>query len=331
VAGALSTQHGVSTPTAEELLEIDPSILARVPEELCRRLAVLPFRLGRGTVCLAMRDPQRHLAGEISFAIERPVVRYVVPELRIMYLLERHLGLAREPRFLREPPQKPAEDERRTHMAPTISVDPTPSQSEESMDLKRSPTEESMDLAALAESTLACAGVTGTPDEPVRALRSVDVTLAKLAEAQDGESIVRLLVEPVVEGTEAALLFFVRERHAVACCASGITTSPERLQRLVVPLGPSSLMQWAAKMFSVVRGIADPLQWEIAKYFGVNNPGEVCVAPLVPRRKVVNLLCIWAAPEKKFGEDALQVLGELVKGGAAAYLDLARRLRGLAL
>jgi len=316
VSRCLNAQHGVPSPGPRQLGEISREILDLVPRGICQRHVVLPFALEGDTVCLAMRDPLEQLAGEISSAIRRPIRRFVLPELRIMYLLERHLGLAREPRFLREAASPRPQDERRTHLAPTIQV-------KAELDPNTAP-----DLLSLAEATLADHRMAAGLAEAIQAVRPVDVVLSKLGVAPNGEAIVRLLVEPVLEEATASILFFVRKHHAVACCAHGIETTADQLQRFVVPLGTPSLMQWAAKMGSVLRGLPDPLQQEIALYFDRPAPGEVCVAPVMPKGKVVNLLCTWSRPGTRFPEDALKVIGELVNGGAAAYLDLARRLQG---
>lgn len=317
VCHSLSIQHGVPCPTAETLLDIDPEVLKLVPGELCREHAVLPFRAEGDTVFLAMRDPYRDLAGEISLAVRRPIKRFVVPELRMMYLLERHLSLPRQPRFLREPESGTVEDERRTHVSPTIRADGSERPAGE-------PEVLTLDSRIVHEPEPAL-GL----EAAIRAVRPIDVTLARLPAARTGEAIVRLLVEPVLDHAIASILFFVRGHHAIACCAHGIETTAESLQRLVVSLDAPSLMQWACRMTSVVRGVADPVQWEIARYFGLPPPGEVCVAPVVPRSKVVNLLCIWSARGTSLGPDAPYVLGELVQAGAAAYIDLARQRKQL--
>ena len=315
VCHGLSIQHGVPCANPESLLSIDREVLELVPPDLCRRHTVLPFRVEGGAICLAMRDPHRDVAGEISLATRRPVKRFVVPELRIMYLLERHLGLPRQPRFLRELTQEPEADERRRHLSATFNIEPR-------------------ERPAGEPEVLTLDGLVGAEAEPasdlesaLRGVRPVDATLARLRAAHSGEAIVRLLVEPVIEGAQVGLLFFVRERHAVACCAHGVRTTSELLQRLVVPLAPPSLMQWAFRMLSVLRGIPDPVQWEIARYFSMPPPGEVCIAPVVPRSKVVNLICVWSGPGQTLGDDAAYVLGELAQGAAAAYLELAERRR----
>lgn len=323
IAHALSTQHGLTCPEYDELANVDPDVLARVPAALCVKHAVLPFRCDDGVVYVAMRDPHRRVAGELSYAIGAPVKRFVVPELRMMYLLEHHFGHAREPRFLRVASKPADEGERRKHVSATISAD-----AGLELDLDQNPTEESLPVVAVSSGGPSRAAEVPPPGEPVEAARAVDVVLGQLADAENSEAIVRLMVNPVVEKTRISLLFFVHGTHAVACCASGIDTTPHRLQRLVVDLEPTSLMQWAYKMYSVVRGMPDPLQREIAKFFDVPPPGDVCVAPVVLGKKVANLICIWTAPGDNFGDEAVGILGELAQGGAVAYVELGRRLLG---
>lgn len=315
VSRGLSIQHGVPTPRADRLLTIDRKVLEQVPSELCQRYSVLPFGFEGDSLCLAMRDPSREVAGEVSFAVKRPVKRFVVPELRLLYLLERHLDLPRPPRYLREHSPRHPRDERRTHVASTVKAEP----------LERPAGEP--EVVTLDSRIVHTVEPATDLEAAIRAVRPLDLVLTRLRNAPSGESIVRLLVEPVLEGTRASILFFVREHHAIACCASGLSTTPERLQQLVVPLEPPSLMQWSVRMCSVLRGIADPIQFEIARYFGVEPPGEVCVAPVVPRGRVVNVVCVWSDRESSLGPDAPYLLGELAQAGAASYLELARRRR----
>jgi hypothetical protein len=328
IGTCLSIQHGVPCATPADLAAINDEVLAVVPPELCAEHVVIPFRFAEGTVHLAMRDPLRHLAGEISFALRRRVAPYVVPELRIMYLLERYLGLSRDPRFLREPSPASVPNERRRHLTPTV----TPGagvvfEAQEGGELElvtldqysfadRAVEEDDFDLPIHVE-------------EPVEATRRVDVVLDRLRAAENSEAIARLLVEPVVEATQVAILFWVRGGHAVAGHAHGVTASPDKLQRMVISLESPSLLGEAFQRAGILRGSAakDPLQREIAEYLGLSAPGEVLVAPVRLHDQVVNLLCIWTGAGERFPDDALQTLMELVQGAAAAYRALAERTK----
>lgn len=328
IGTCLSIQHGVPCATPADLAAIDDDVLAVVPAELCEQHVVIPFRIAEGTVHLAMRDPLRHIAGEISFALRRRIAPYVVPELRIMYLLERYWGLPRDPRFLREPSPTSVPNERRTHLSPTV----TPGAGV----VFEAQEGDELELVTLDQYAFADKAVEQEDfdlpihiEEPVEATRRVDVVLDRLRAAESGEDIARLLVEPVVDATQVAILFWVRGNHAVAGQAHGVAASADTLQRMVISLESPSLLGQAFQRAGVLRGSAakDPLQREIAEYLGLAAPGEVLVAAVRLHDQVVNLLCLWSAGGARFPDDALPTVIELTRGATAAYGALAERTK----
>ena len=388
VSDALSAQHGVPA-VPQQLLDDDSAVDAAVQQvtgALCDRHAVVPLLLEAGTLHLAMCDPSRRLAGEISFELGLPIKRYVVPELRLMYLLERWYGIPRDPRFLRAPVQQAVGNERRTYISATVRPLPetpaidaadleqtlelvyldeyeapaepggpaarTGSREEVKEDLvidlvaaegdsAPEPDDADLPIDVGEPETSAPApdpGFAPDPedelpidvDDPVHAPNLIDVVVGRLEEAETGDVLARLLVQPVLEGTAVSVLFWVKERWAVGCCSDGTSVRQEELQRLVVPLDSPSLLQWAhqRKMVLKADGARDAVLQEVAAQLGLPALGEVCAAPVLLHGEVVNLVCFMSSQGTLFSEEAPYILKRLIERGSAAYRRLVGKIRG---
>ncbi len=72
-----------------------------VPMPLIRRLKLLPLHLDRDALHVAMLDPGDPEQLEfVATAANRPVIPYVLPEIRLLYWLEIHLQIDRHPRYV---------------------------------------------------------------------------------------------------------------------------------------------------------------------------------------------------------------------------------------
>lgn len=163
----LSIQHGVPHAEKEDMEAVTNAARAVVSREQAGRHNIVPMAVEGGTLHLAMADPERRVAGELSYELGLDIRRFVAPELRIKYYLERYYGISRSSKFLRQPegfrvqkpsdglepaqkPQRPKRDssaeERRTYLSPTLAwdLDPTPISDEEDL-------QESMGIVTLEE------------------------------------------------------------------------------------------------------------------------------------------------------------------------------------
>jgi len=97
---ALAVQYGVATCTAADLAEIRPDVIRLVPAKLAANLFVVPFkRLGRN-LSLAMRDPKDLPAiDEVSFLTGLAITPFVALDIRIQLALQKHYGIAIDPRY----------------------------------------------------------------------------------------------------------------------------------------------------------------------------------------------------------------------------------------
>jgi hypothetical protein len=101
LAEHLTRFHGLTLAPVPWLESPDPKAIKLVPLGLIRRHKLLPLRLEKDALHVAMLDPADpdHLSFAAT-AASRPVVPYVLPEIRLLYWLEIHLQIDRHPRFV---------------------------------------------------------------------------------------------------------------------------------------------------------------------------------------------------------------------------------------
>ena len=101
VAEQLADYFGVPLPPKEWLEAPDPSAIASLSRDFAESHGVLPLRLENAELHAAVIDPRdARLLRSLEQATGRSIRLYVLPELRLLYALERHLGIARPVRFV---------------------------------------------------------------------------------------------------------------------------------------------------------------------------------------------------------------------------------------
>jgi hypothetical protein len=120
LTSVLSDQQSVPAADSRVLKQIDHSVIKLVPAEVCEQYCVLPLAREGHTLHLAMLDPGRPelldtLEQTLGFQSIHP---YALAQLRLLYLLEIHYGIARPKRFLRSS-GTPIDNDRRNYPTPT--------------------------------------------------------------------------------------------------------------------------------------------------------------------------------------------------------------------
>jgi hypothetical protein len=355
----LAMQLGVQHGEARALESIDPATLALVDPRLCVEDQIIPLRFEQQVLHLAMADPRPEHVVRLSSWLGCRIVPYVVPELRLLFYLERYYSIERPGRYLRAPDGSP-QVQRRHYLTPTVDVDATRLRLPESEGSYRVSVDRTADVAAMVFSPVSeVDGIAGTlvpRGEAVRAAEEnelvpldewpqdslifVDTSafeeldedapsqaaavLRRLELADGSAALTEALVAPLYPQAVVRLLFWVRGGHAIACRGAGEITRPKRVPELVVPVDKSLLLSWALESHEPVRANAaeDPLQPLIADYVGAPPPGEVYVAPVLLAGRTVHLLCFYSRQGRKLPSAALAELREISARTTAAYLRL---------
>ena len=79
----------------------DPKAMLLLQRDMAERYSALPLYVEGTTLHVAMLDPgDARQLGALTRATGRSIRPYLLPELRLLYALERHLGIARPVRFI---------------------------------------------------------------------------------------------------------------------------------------------------------------------------------------------------------------------------------------
>jgi serine/threonine-protein kinase len=319
LAWALGQQHSVPVADGRAFERITPETLRLVPAAISARYKVLPLRHHGHELHLAMLDPHRlELIDEVGAILDMTTIHpYAVPELRLHHLLQVHYQVPRPKRFLRAPGDE-IENERRSYLKPTVTPDgqvrvARPSRpSCEVLQMVFGPSESGD--AQEDEIIITAEGF----EEP----SGLDVLVDRLESAPDRDTLIELLLRPLLPEVDLSVLFLLRDDMAVALGAWGTDASQEEVQSLVVPVTMSELMQRALAERRPVKGdpSSDSLQQMMSSFLGRTTPAEVCVMPVCLDTTVVNVLCLQTS--RRFADQASQDLERVARAAVAAYRRL---------
>ena len=104
VGQVLSLQHNLPVASYDDLYNTPREVVRQVPKAHCARYKVFPLDVRDKVLHLAMLDPDDLVAqDELTFLLDLRIQPYVVPQLRLLQVLEKRHGFMRERRFLRIP------------------------------------------------------------------------------------------------------------------------------------------------------------------------------------------------------------------------------------
>ena len=122
LARGLGMQHGVSAALEKHFTQIQPAVVAMIPQKMAVKHRVVPLGItvkSPKTLAVAFFEPAPAAADELAFAAGCRIFTTVAPELRLLFFLEKLYGIERKKRFLRIAPEqsKSPEAERRRYLS----------------------------------------------------------------------------------------------------------------------------------------------------------------------------------------------------------------------
>ncbi len=286
VGEALAHQHGVQLATVALLEASTPEIRRLVRADFCAAKGVFPLGYRDNTLHLAMLDPQR--AGELQQLMRAngtKVVGYAVPQLRLLYYLERCYNIPRAKRYLRMSDGTRRNDDRRSYLAPTVSSQPDfsspnltgPIRAPQATPALTGPVQIGImrprpaaapepepelnleDELVYLDQVVRDRGrksdvdidvdidICFDEDDRISAAEAhtVDAALEQLESATTRDEVVQCLVRPVFAEASLNVVFMPRGELGVAVAAWGTEVTPPRVGALVVPLNIPSLLKRA--------------------------------------------------------------------------------------
>jgi len=352
LAAHLSDYFDVPIPPPDWADQPDPKAAAVVPTPLIRQIQALPLKLEKAKLHVAMIDPRNEEHVDfLRMASAREVVPYVLPEKTIVWLLESHLGIDRNPRFIgmisrpRGIGMSDEEAEAATPLARARRRSRTILDDEAAPTAERVSAQSSSAAPEAAETDLSEADETdeiilldelvaepvsqegwelpdSTPDAPpMDAGFSSHVAHleAELHGATERDEIVRLGLLLASSYARVAGLFVVRSNFVSGFRAS----TPEmtaNMASIEIPLDAPSMLTYPAMSRMPFRGTPPPdgIDGRLIDSLGRQDVRDVFVHPIIIRDRTVNMLYADNGGDA-FGETSIAALTALCDCLARAY------------
>lgn len=346
----LADHLGVPAPPKEWLEGPSPAAIAAVPGPLRRRHQILPLALEDRTLHMALANPwDADAVDEVGFATGLAIKTYVLSEVHLQYLRERHLGVPRERRFahiepewamkrrkrkgggrvLQEGSAAAAEREEAQRHREELGIRPLGEQEELIDDGTFSSLHESWKITnpsdgeALELVTEVSEGEdeSAPPQPPLRALTPGEIARleAEIAAAPDRDVIAVHVLRLALHHASAAALFVVHRGVIRGYRAVGADIA-EHIEGLLVPAVSPSLLSQTVAQGAAFRG-APPetgIDQQIFRALGRSNAADVAILPVRIRDHVVNLLYVDNGPEL-LAQSSIAALSSLCECIATAY------------
>jgi hypothetical protein len=271
----LGDHLGVSPAPVERLEKPDPAALCCLPLDLIDRHKVFPFRCDEGVLHVAMRDPRdRRPIGELARAGGRRISAYLVSELRLFFLLEKHFGTHRNERYARAAPGQLAPRE--------ILLDEELAPGHDPSDCVRplAPGEELIDPEAFASLYQDRSEGQPAPESPLS---------ASLEEASDRNGVAAAALREAMRHARAAALFFVR--GPVRGIAAAGEVACRDIRGILVEPREEGLLADAVRSGAPRRGPPrSGIDTHLVHHLGRGTPAELAFLPICIQHRVVNVL-----------------------------------------
>ena len=293
--------------------------VALVDAATAERLGAMPLAVHgppEPALAVAMIEPSDHGAiEELAAKTGMPIAPYVVPELRLLYYLEKAYGLPRKARFVRTGTRRSpgANDDRRRSQPPGGIVLPPKVQLEprkraRSMPPASPPSEEPTPLPRLAWAF------------------AVD----RLDHAGQRDQIAEVFLDFAVGRFEALVVFLVRDGNALGWygkLARGAPPTP--IDQISLPLGPASSFQVAHDGMRLFHGPvpagAHPVEKRLWDALGTTPPADLLVAPILVKQRIVNLVYAHGPSGAALDVSDAAELAELAVRASDAYVRLIKK------
>lgn len=356
VAHGLARVHHVPAALKKHLTHYDTDALGLIPPAVCARLIAFPVafaktRAGRQLV-VCLRDPLAAAAiAELGEIARVPVMACTAPELSILYMLERVLGIRRPPRYAQARPGGDVPvaaaadaagdavdvdididfDEEELDMPELVELDHADVERDFSQySVPNAPRDSLIGLSSLARPAVARAP-TAPPVEPVLSL-GIDDASRQIAAARDRDAVSAAAIGFVRGAFGAGLMLIAKDQMAIGHAGCGGRFDADTVGSILIPLAAPSVFRTAITGRRTFRGAppgdGKPIHDRIFKLFRLATPpAEVVVVPVKLGDRVV--CAVYAHDERgsRLSGRTVSNLERLCVDIGDAYLRLIRHAK----
>jgi hypothetical protein len=320
----LSEKLGVQRVGSREVLAAEQEALHKLTKEQAARYRVIPFRLERNNLSIAMSDPTNITAiQEIEFITGSSIKTYIAPDIMISKALAKlyHLSSSRISYQQVSPRAKKSQSR---ILPPTVTF-PMTSASGELINVTVPAEFEGFgNLPDLPEET----GVVTAPtqnqvleENPERC--TIEQLSVILAAADTREDVANAIVRYLGREFSYCAIFDIRGRTATGWRGVSLGTYLHEFNRLVIPLNKPSVLQ------SVVQSgnyVLETLQEnthnrKILSQMKISQPKELLVMPVIVSHEVVSVVVV--SVDKETFKWRMIELGKLARMMALAFEKIA--------
>lgn len=145
--------------------------------------------------------------------------------------------------------------------------------------------------------------------------------IQQLEQAAERDTLLRVLVSPVLEQASLIVLLLVRKQLAVGLAAHGTDVTEEEIKSLMVPLNTPSILQHALVQKRASLGTVgdDSMLRMISTFLRQSDVHQGCVTPICLGDRVINLLCTFNRVGTEIDRASINDIARLAEAAAAAY------------
>ena len=367
LAHYLSTVMDVPVATAERFEAVEPNIVLEFGSDLADLYTAFPLGPSEthpGALDVAMADPLDDLAvDQLSTQCGRAIVPHAAAELRVLYYLEKHYGIVRKARYVRDSGAGAYHggERRRTQpaggkVAGKVRFEPRPRSRPQTTPPADAATAVD-DRAVSAASPVPARTRPPPPAKPgatpaigggdPRTPRVIDSrssprvqfldSCAAIDAAKNRDDIADAIVEYAAGRFGLAVMLLLRGSNAIgwrlfAKSSAGVQDAVEKLS---LPLDASSVFQSAHDAAHPYRGgptsAGRPVEKQLWDAVGVDiEPADMLVVPVLVRSRVVNLIYAHGIDGAQISNDYAGELSELGHRASNAYIRLIKEAKAAA-
>jgi hypothetical protein len=308
----LGEQHGFAAAQRRHLERRDRDVAALLPAALARRTIALPIGYqGDGKLVVCVRDPSLALREQLSRAIRKSLVLAVAPARTIERLVEHVYGDIDVPIDVEVPPP-----------APDFAIDVDLAAASLELDVIETDNEPEIPVEIEAPAPKSRALPVQIKRLDTAAIRdSLDTTIEAIADTDDLEWLLDVVMAYIVKRWSSALILAVDESRAIGLRGHGERLKPSATRAFVLPLSEPSVVQLARDE----RRLVDEAPATAAKRLAVvlDNAPQPIAVPLITRGAVSHVLVV-GAPLRRAPEDAIPDLEVLAEAMSDALTRIAQ-------
>ena len=301
LAAALSQQFRVPTISVDEIMNVQPPVLALLPRELIEQHSVLPLKLEGRRLTLLMPDPADFkLIDDLSFRTGLIIKPVVAAEVRLVLALEKHYNISRDRRYIhvtkKLATKRPAPAPAPPPPVPEAATSPQPeARAQQDLEFSLDDLDTGEELAEIA---------------PLEEILDSETLALCLADARDRDDVLDSIAAYLAHEYARVALFLVRGNVAHGWKASVDQQDLPAFKQAQFPLDEPSILKTVVETSSFLLGPIPrtPFNSMFLQEIGGRVPPTALLVPLLMMGRVVGIIYVDGT-----GEELAEKLFELQK------------------